>query len=170
MLSGVIKMFRQRHSIAVFEKDGSLAKEIIEAANVTKRLGKCDYLLAYIVTIIGVTSSIVAAILAALGQDVVAKWVTAAIAAIPTFVIAVDRTFRFEERGIWHYRSTKRFEALIRQLRYEGVDVSAVSKEFSRVDLETFDGWIDFSNLSAERRREESKGNGKETGGGSTAN
>jgi hypothetical protein len=123
----------------------------------TERLGSRNYNAAWITAIVAVIGSIAAAILTALGESAAPRWATAIIAALPAAVIAVNTTFRFEQRGIWHYRTTKRFEGLVRKLRYEKADVADVSKEFSQIDLETFDGWIDYSNLSGQRNRDQDR-------------
>jgi hypothetical protein len=123
-----------------------LIEEICKAANQTRNLGWINYFLANIVAFVAVASSIIATILAATEDP--RGWLTASIAAIPAAVLAVNTTFNFERKGLWHWRTTKRFEALVRELQYENAEEAAVSKEFSKTDLDTFDGWIAYSSLS----------------------
>ena len=95
--------------------------------------------------------SVSATILAGTGNK--NNWLTAVMAGIPAAVLAVNTTFNFERKAIWHWRTTKRLEALLRKIRYakpEEFDASTVSDEFSEIDLETFDGWIVYSSLSKE--------------------
>ena len=125
-----------------------LIEEIRKAANRTRKLGWINYCLANIVAFVADASSIIATILAATKDT--PGWLTAIIAAIPAAVLAVNTTFNFERKGLWHWRTTKRFEALIRELQYEKAEEAAVSKEFSESDLDTFDGWIAYSSLSRE--------------------
>lgn len=85
----------------------NLTSEIINAANLTRGLGSIKYKFAWITATVAVIGSIAAAILTALGEDTAHRYVTAIIAALTAAVIAVNTTFRFEQRGIWHYRTTK---------------------------------------------------------------
>jgi hypothetical protein len=133
-----------------------LIEELLKAANQTRNFGWRNYACAYIMAWVAVAGSIAATILAAV--QVTPSWLTAIIAAIPAAVLAVDTTFNFERKAIWHWRTTKRFEGLIRKLRYENAEEAEVSKEFSEIDLDTFDGWIAYSSLSKEKESIEKKG------------
>jgi hypothetical protein len=124
----------------------TLIDEICEAAKRTRKLGWINYCLAYTVAFVAVAGSVTATILAATKEA--PGWLTAIIAAIPATVLAVNTTFNFERKGLWHWRTTKRFEALVRELQYENAEEAAVSKKFSETDLDTFDGWIAYSSLS----------------------
>lgn len=130
----------------------SIIEELTDAANLTKRLGWMNYICAYIVASVAVAGSITATILAAV--QLTPGWLTATIAAIPAAVLAVNTTFNFKRKALWHWLTTKRFEGLIRKLRYENEEEAVVSKEFSRIDIETFEGWMAYSTLS---RQEESE-------------
>ena len=131
------------------EHKDSLIAELRKVADQNKKWGWTNYRFAYLVAIIAVAGSIAATILAAV--NVVPSWVTAIIASVPAAVVAVSKTFDFERKAIWQWRTTKRIEALIRKLEHENATEEEVSREFSNLDIETFDGWIRYSNLSAER-------------------
>lgn len=124
----------------------TLLDELCKAAKQTRTYGWRNYFFANIVAAVAVIGSISATILAALGNN--HRVLTAVFAAIPAAVLAVNTTFNFERKAIWHWRTTKRFEGLIRKLRYEGTPEDQVSKEFSEIDAETFDGWAVYSSLS----------------------
>jgi len=127
----------------------SLLEELTKAARQTRKFGWINYVCAYIVAWVAVAGSIAAAILAAV--QLTPGWLTATIAAIPAAVLAVNTTFNFERKALWHWRTTKRFEALLRKLRYENGEEAAVSKEFSEIDIETFEGWMAYSALSQQK-------------------
>lgn len=124
----------------------SLLKELNQAVEQTRKFGWRNYICANIVASLSVAGSIAATILSAV--DIRHHWLTATIAAIPAAVLAANTTFNFERKALWHWRTTKRFEGLIRKLKYESAAEAKVSEEFSKIDLETFEGWTDFSNLS----------------------
>lgn len=124
----------------------SLLKELNEAAKETRKYGWRNYTLAYSVAIISVAGSIAATILAAV--QLTPSWLTATIAAIPAAVLAVNTTFNFERKALWHWRTTKKFKGLIRRLKYENAVEAEVSKKFTEIEVETFEGWTALSNLS----------------------
>lgn len=105
-----------------------------------------------IVAWVAVAGSIAATVLAAV--QLTPSWLTATIAAIPAAVLAINTTFNFERKALWHWLTTKRFEGLIRRLKYEKAEEAEVSKEFSRIDIETFEGWMDYSALSRQKEPE----------------
>lgn len=124
----------------------SLINDLIDTANVVKKLAWMNYICAYIVAWVAVAGSIAATILAAV--QLTPGWLTATIAAIPAAVLAVNTTFNFERKALWQFRTTKRFEALVRKLKYEKADEAPVSKEFSEIEIEMFEGWMAYSALS----------------------
>lgn len=129
-----------------------LIEELTKAAKQTRKFGWTNYVYAYIVAWFAVAGSIAATILAAV--QLTPGWLTATIAAIPAAVLAVNTTFNFERKALWHWRTTKRFEALIRKLKHEKAAEATVSREFSRIDMETFEGWMTYSALSAQKEPE----------------
>jgi len=130
----------------------SLLEELTKAADQTKKFGWINYVCAYIVAWVAVAGSIAATVLAAV--QLTPSWLTATIAAIPAAVLAVNTTFNFERKALWHWRTTRRFEALIRRLKYEKAEEAEVSKEFSEIDMETFEGWVAYSALSRQKEPE----------------
>lgn len=123
-----------------------LIDEIEKAAKKVNNMAWINYSSAYIVAWVSVAGSIAATILAAV--QMTPGWVTATVAAIPAAVLAINTTFNFERRAIWHWRSKKLFEGLVRQLKYQEKSIASVSKQFTELDIKTYEGWIAFSNLS----------------------
>jgi hypothetical protein len=140
-----------------------LLKELLKAAEQTGKYGWRNYVCAYVVAGLAVGGSMTATILAAVKSEY--YLLTAIVAAIPAAVIAVNTTFNFERKALWHWRTTKRFEGLIRKLHYETTNVAEVSREFSKVDQETFDGWMVYSTLSKESEAAQPAANVPPAGG-----
>lgn len=124
----------------------SLIEELGRAARRTERFGWTNHVCAHIVAWVAVTGSIAATILAAV--QLTPGWLTATVAAIPAAVLAISTTFNFERKALWHWLTTKKLKALSRRLTYERAAVVTVSREFSRVEIETFEGWMTYSALS----------------------
>jgi hypothetical protein len=131
-----------------------LLTELRAARRRTSKYGWHHYVLAYIVASIAVAGSIAATIFATQGGK---PLVTAILAAIPGAAVAFNATFHFEQKAFWHWRTTKRFDGLIRRLEYENAKVADVSRDFSTADVETFDGWMVHSSLSGEQGSEARK-------------
>jgi hypothetical protein len=132
--------------MAIQDKE-PLLKELNEHIGRINRMATMNYTFAWLFAVTGVLGSIVATILSA--AQIHAGWVTAVMAAIPGAVISIHNTFNFEKKALWHWRTTKLLKSLIRKLEYEkNPDLEAVSKDYSRIDQETFEGWMSFSNLS----------------------
>ncbi len=121
----------------------SLLEELTATAKRTRKYGFRNYTAAYLVSGVAVLGSISATILSAL--DETSKLLTAIVASIPAVVLAINTTFKFERKALWHWRKSKRLFGLLRELKYEKADEAKISKEFTKTDLDMFETWITFS-------------------------
>ncbi|MCI0506043.1 MAG: hypothetical protein L0Z73_08005 [Gammaproteobacteria bacterium] len=118
-----------------------LMKELIDVADRTKNNARQNHYAAFLVAILTALSSVIATILAAVGGK--NEW-AAIFAAVPVTMIAINSTFRFEKKSAWHWRKNKKIEALIRSLKYEDAKPDAVSKQFSQIEVEMDEEWVQF--------------------------
>lgn len=121
-------------------------KEILltEIQNLDKRedrFGWWNYRAAYFVAFLALFGSITTIFLIVFDAN---KILTAIIAAIPALAISFTKIFNFERRAVYHWRKSKKLRGLLRQLKYEDEDIKAVSRAFTRIDVETLNEWVMF--------------------------
>lgn len=61
---------------------------------------------------------------------------TAAIAAIPAFVLLFQRTFKWEQRGEWHWDYRRRLIAILREVRDQSLSPVDASKKLNALEQE----------------------------------
>lgn len=61
---------------------------------------------------------------------------TAAIAAIPAFVLLFQRTFKWEQRGEWHWDYRRRLKAILREVRDQGLSPVEASRKLNSLEQE----------------------------------
>lgn len=61
---------------------------------------------------------------------------TAAIAAIPALILLFQRTFKWEQRGEWHWDYRRRLKSILRETRDQGLTLSEASKKLSKLEEE----------------------------------
>lgn len=110
-----------------------LQREIEELAQHQGSIAKRNFFLAQLFSWLSIAASFVAALLAAFDQ--VHPAVLASVAAIPAFVISVDKVFGLAKRAYWHYVYRARLQNLRDKLKYEGVAVADGSKELSELRI-----------------------------------
>lgn len=81
-------------------------------------------MLCYVVAVVG---SFAATLCAALSD--LPKAVIAALTAIPGTVLLANSVFAFEQKCRWHRKRKLKYDDLALRLRFEGADVSVLSKE-----------------------------------------
>lgn len=107
-----------------------------------RRYARRNYFLGYGVATVTVVASIAAGLTVSFAS--VPKEVTATLAALPAAMVASATVFRFEQKSAWFWRKLKKLEALLRALRYEGLDVTAASKALSQIEIEMEQDWVSF--------------------------
>jgi hypothetical protein len=80
-----------------------------------------------------VLSSSLAALTAATGLR---KEIVAVLAAIPAFVLLVEKQFRYRERADWRFQYKRRLVGLLRELRDQGATPADVSKRVTLLEEE----------------------------------
>jgi uncharacterized membrane protein YcjF (UPF0283 family) len=67
----------------------------------------------------------------------------AAIAAIPAFILLLQKTFKWEQRAEWHWDYKRKITAIKRQLRDQGLKPEAASQLLTKIETDlsgTFPG------------------------------
>ena len=72
---------------------------------------------------------------AAVNFDLVPKWLIAILSGVLPFVILTERVFRFTERCQWHLTYVAELQKLFHELRDQGADLAAVSKELDELNI-----------------------------------
>ena len=117
-------------------------KELVATIVAARRYARRNYFFGYIVATVTVVSSIAAGLTVSFA--VVPREVTAALAALPAAMVASATVFRFEQKSAWFWRKLKKLEALLRSVRYEGLDVATASKALSQIEVEMEQEWVPF--------------------------
>ncbi|HEU6456767.1 MAG TPA: hypothetical protein VN201_15025 [Roseateles sp.] len=123
-----------------------LERELIAAADSSRRYARRNYLLGYSVAIATVLSSIVAGLTVSIAT--VPKEVTAALASMPAAMVAAGTVFRFDQKSAWFWQKAKRIEALLRAVRYEAMALPEASQQFSLLEVEMERNWIGFGAIN----------------------
>ena len=61
---------------------------------------------------------------------------TAIVAAIPAFVLLLQRTFKWEQRGEWHWDYRRRLKAILREVRDQGLSPEEASIKLNKLEQE----------------------------------
>ena len=126
----------------------ALAVELKARMKSAGRKARLNYVLAYLLLLIGVLPSLAASILAASGRG--DPLYVAVLAAVPGFVVLTGSTFRFEARAEWWYGLESCYDRLSRGLDYEGQKPDEVSKAMTEFITETEKHWPLFGKPSTE--------------------
>ncbi len=62
--------------------------------------------------------------------------IVAAVAAIPAFVLLFQRTFKWEQRGEWHWDYRRRLMSILREVRDQGLPAEEASKKLNLLEQE----------------------------------
>ena len=117
-------------------------KELRASIDAARRYARRNYFFGYIVATVTVVSSIAAGLTVSFAD--VPREVTAALAALPAAMVASATVFRFEQKSAWFWRKLKKLEALLRSVRYEGVDLITASKALSQIETDMEQEWVSF--------------------------
>ncbi|MEM7001490.1 MAG: hypothetical protein AAF529_11940 [Pseudomonadota bacterium] len=96
------------------------------------RYSRFDFLLNHVLLLSMVVASSYPAFAQIFGYEESAT--TAAIAAIPAFVLLAQRTFKWEQRGEWHWDYRRRLIAIYREWRDQGLTPVDVSKKLNALE------------------------------------
>ncbi len=111
-----------------------IVKEIEKEIANRYRYARFDFIFNHVLLLVVVTASSYPAFAQIFG-DGQSKY-TAAIAAIPAFVLLFQRTFKWEQRGEWHWDYRRRLIAIAREIRDQGLAPQEASRKLNRLEEE----------------------------------
>lgn len=97
-------------------------------------LSRFDFILNHILLLIVVIASSYPAFAQIFGAG--QSRITAAVATIPAFVLLFQRTFKWEQRGEWHWDYRRRLVAISREIRDQGLSPEDASKKLNLLEQE----------------------------------
>jgi hypothetical protein len=108
-----------------------LPSDLEQKRGYTNGWAKLDAAIAYVLFMLAILASFGTTLLASVPD--ISRLAIALVAAIPGVVILFDRTFSFARRADWFYLYHVEVEALIRELRDQGVPPAEVSTKLSEL-------------------------------------
>lgn len=96
------------------------------------RYSSFDFLLNHVLLLMVVVASSYPAFAQIFGYG--ESTTTAAIAAIPAFILLAQRTFKWEQRGEWHWDYRRRLIAIHREWRDQELPAKEVSKKINALE------------------------------------
>lgn len=115
-------------------KEKLIVKEIEDEIKSRYWYAKFDFILNHILLLIMVVSSSYPAFAQIL--DLGQEQYIAAIAAIPAFILLFQRTFKWEQRGEWHWDYRRRLFAILREMRDQNLSEKEASKKLNNLEQE----------------------------------
>lgn len=112
----------------------AVVAEIEREIKARYRYSKADFILNHLLLFLVVIASSYPAFAQIFGDD--QPKLTAAIAAIPAFVLLFQRTFKWEQRGEWHWDYRRRLMAILREVRDQGLTDEDASKKLNKLEEE----------------------------------
>lgn len=111
-----------------------IVEEIEKEISNRYRYSRFDFIFNHILLLVVVVASSYPAFAQIFGggQDKI----TAAVAAIPAFILLFQRTFKWEQRGEWHWDYRRRLLAISREIRDQGLSPEEASKKLNRLEQE----------------------------------
>ena len=122
-----------------------------ETINHYRNLAGWNYRLAYICTVLAIVLSSFSGLAVARNWFSAHAGVTAVLASLPAFFVALNSTMKFERRSRWHWKKTHTLEAIRNKLAYENVPPAEVSKLFGEAELAMEQDWPELGQVDAAR-------------------
>ncbi|WP_240221822.1 hypothetical protein [Rheinheimera hassiensis] len=116
------------------DEKSAVVAEIEREVKARYRYSKFDFVLNHLLLLLVVVASSYPAFAQIFGDN--QPKLTAAIAAIPAFVLLFQRTFKWEQRGEWHWDYRRRLIAILREVRDQGLSDSDASKKLNLLEEE----------------------------------
>jgi len=111
-----------------------IVEEIEKEITARYRYSRFDFILNHILLLVVVLASSYPAFAQIFGDG--QSKLTAAIATIPAFVLLFQRTFKWEQRGEWHWDYRRRLQAISREVRDQGLSPEEASKKLNKLEQE----------------------------------
>ena len=113
-------------------EETAIGKEIGDEIRNRYRYSRFDFVLNHVLMLVAVLAS------AFPGLAEILKFsdsgTVALVAAIPAFVLLLQRTFKWEQRAEWHWDYRRRLIALQRELRDQGLRAEEASRKLNRLE------------------------------------
>ncbi|MGY5449553.1 hypothetical protein ACVFI8_01165 [Agarivorans sp. MS3-6] len=116
------------------DQEPAIVKEINKEISDRYLYSKFDFIFNHILLFIVVVASSFPAFAQIFGDG--QSKLTAAIAAIPAFILLFQRTFKWEQRGEWHWDYRRRLMAISREVRDQGLSAEQASKKLNQLEQE----------------------------------
>ena len=116
------------------DNKSAVVAEIESEVKARYRYSKFDFVLNHLLLLLVVVASSYPAFAQIFGDG--QTRLSAAIAAIPAFVLLFQRTFKWEQRGEWHWDYRRRLIAILREVRDQGLSDSEASKKLNLLEEE----------------------------------
>ena len=121
-----------------------LLRQIQEDIDGCRRLARQNYYAAYTLFVLALVATVAATFISASESP---PWLRAFVTAIPGIVVLIHGTLKFQQKSRWYWNRVRKFEALVRKVRFEGGDLAEVSREFSSISQKLEDDWPTFEPL-----------------------
>jgi len=113
-------------------ENSAIAKEIASEIINRKVYSRFDYILNHILVFLTIITSSFAGF--AQLFDYKDANVIAAVAATPAFILLLQKTFKWEQRGEWHWDYRRRLIAIYREMRDQGLPSEEASKKLNQLE------------------------------------
>ena len=115
-------------------EESEISKEI--EAEIRNRFyySRFDFVLNHLLLLLVVAASAFPGFAQVLGLN--EPKLVALIAAIPAFVLLLQRTFKWEQRAEWHWDYRRRLRAIQREMRDQGLTAEEASKKLNKLEEE----------------------------------
>lgn len=111
-----------------------IVEEIEREITARFRYSRFDFIVNHLLLVVVVIASSYPAFMQIFSQG--DSKTTAAVAAIPAFVLLIQRTFKWEQRGEWHWDYRRRRIAILREVRDQGLSGEQASKKLNMLEQE----------------------------------
>ena len=111
-----------------------VVEEIEKEISARYRYSRFDFVLNHLLLLVVVLASSFPAFAQIFGYGQ-SKY-TATIATIPAFILLFQRTFKWEQRGEWHWDYRRRLRAILREIRDQGLPPEEASKKLNSLEQE----------------------------------
>lgn len=126
------------------ELDKEFFEELYGSAKAARQFAIRNYFFAYFVSGIIVISSIAAGISVGFEEKALPSWWKSALASLPAVMLTASTVFRFEQKSAWFWKKTKALDALVRQVKYEGLSSVEASRKLSEIEEIMERSWVSF--------------------------
>jgi alpha-beta hydrolase superfamily lysophospholipase len=121
-----------------------LLKQIQEDIDGCRRLARKNYYAAYALFVLALGGTVAATFISASDSR---PWIRALVTAVPGFVVLIHGTLKFQQKSRWYWNRVRKFEALVRKAKFEGVGLVELSREFSSSSQKLEEEWPTFEPL-----------------------